>query len=70
MVRKINAAQSIVEENHLKSLLDVVRLHAIKYTLTDYAERKQWEERVYSFLHKIPPKIANRLPKKKKLFMI
>lgn len=66
-LEKINAAQSIVEENHLKSLLDVVRLHAIKYTLTDYAERKQWEERVYSFLHKIPPKIANRLPKKEKI---
>ena len=66
-LEEIEAPNAIAEENHLKSLLDVVRLHAIQYALTDEAERGEWEKRVYAFLEKVPAQVAERLPHKEKI---
>ncbi len=55
-------SERIVEENDLKSLLDIIRLHVIKYALVKESEREEWKEGILSFVQKIPQKIANRLP--------
>lgn len=54
----------IIEEHDLKSLLDVLRLHVIKYALIAEADKKEWEQQVLSFLKSIPAEIAQRLPDK------
>lgn len=57
-------AKEIIEEHDLKSLLDVLRLHVIKYALIDEEDKKQWEQQILSFLRSIPPEIAQKLPGK------
>jgi glycosyltransferase involved in cell wall biosynthesis len=61
------ANDRIAAEHDLKALLDVLRLHAIKYELVPPQERAEWEQMVLSFLKQIPERTAERLPHKEKL---
>ncbi|KKK38788.1 hypothetical protein WQ57_07360 [Mesobacillus campisalis] len=61
------ANDRIEAEHDLKALLDVLRLHAIKYELVPQQERAEWEQMVLSFLKQIPESTAERLPNKEKL---
>lgn len=58
------AAKRIVEEHDLKSLLDVLRLHVIKYALIADEDKKEWERQILSFLESIPLETAQKLPDK------
>nr|WP_276570925.1 glycosyltransferase family 2 protein [Cytobacillus firmus] len=59
----------IIQEHDLKSLLDLLRLHVMKYALIDDADRERWEDVVTSFLNEIPSDTALKLPaKEKKLY--
>lgn len=64
---KRSADAKIIEENDLKSLLDIIRLHAIKFALIDEKDREEWEKSVLAFLHEVPPAVARRLPGKEKI---
>jgi GT2 family glycosyltransferase len=63
----VKVAPNIVEENDLKSLLDVLRLHVSQYALISEDERRVWELEMTSFLNLIPPSVTNKLPSKEKL---
>jgi glycosyltransferase involved in cell wall biosynthesis len=63
----VNAAPHIIEENDLKSLLDVLRLHVSQYALISEDERRAWELEMISFLNLIPPSVIDKLPIKEKL---
>ncbi|QUW21220.1 glycosyltransferase family 2 protein [Sporosarcina sp. Marseille-Q4063] len=56
----------LIEENDLKSLLDVLRLHVNKYSLIKKEEMEEWKESVISFLKQIPLNIVGKLPEKEK----
>ncbi|PLT31751.1 glycosyltransferase family 2 protein [Peribacillus deserti] len=56
----------IISEHDLKSLLDVVRLHVIKYSLVQPAEREEWQREISSFLQQIPEDAAVKLPRKER----
>lgn len=59
---------SIVKEEYdRKCLLDILRLHASKYSLVEQTERKIWEEYIYKFVSKIPEKSAKNLPNTEKI---
>ncbi|MGG3821757.1 glycosyltransferase family 2 protein [Geobacillus thermodenitrificans] len=59
----------VVEQHDLKCLIDVLRLHAVKFALVDQTERKEWQENVLSFLQEIPRETAQQLaPKEKMLY--
>lgn len=59
----------IIEQNDLKSLIDVLRLHVVKFALVDKNDRDEWQEQVIAFLREIPNEIAKRLsPKEKVLY--
>lgn len=61
-----NIDKLILSEHDLKSLLDVLRLHAIKYALTDKSEKTEWEQLMLFFLKQIPEEVALKLPGKEK----
>lgn len=63
-----NMADRLIEEHDLKSVLDIIRLHVIKYTLIEEVEREEWQSQVVSFLNKIPADVAQKLPNKEKIF--
>lgn len=52
----------IIKEHDLKSLLDVLRLHVLKYALVREEERDQWIRSVISFLNQIPLEVVDKLP--------
>ncbi|MDN7244559.1 glycosyltransferase family 2 protein [Planococcus shenhongbingii] len=56
----------IIEEHDLKSLLDVMRLHAVKFALIDPAEKEEWKQQTSSFLRTIPTETALKLPDKER----
>lgn len=60
-------SQQIIDEHDLKSLLDVIRLHVLKFALIADGERQQWKDLVLSYLENFPPAIAEKLPDKEKL---
>ncbi|MDN3425801.1 glycosyltransferase family 2 protein [Microbacterium sp. APC 3898] len=62
-----NRPQQIIDEHDLKSLLDVIRLHVLKYALISEEEKVRWKELVYSYLKGIPAGISYKLPDKEKL---
>lgn len=57
----------IVEEHDVKSLLDVLRLHVLKYALTSEQDREQWINAMISYLGGIPASATERLPAKERL---
>ena len=57
----------IIEEHDVKSLLDVLRLHVLKYALTSEEDREQWSGAMISYLSGIPAFAAERLPAKERL---
>jgi len=62
-----NRPKQIIDEHDLKSLLDVIRLHVLKFALITEQEREQWKELVLSYLKDIPSPISEKLPDKEKL---
>lgn len=56
----------IVEEHDLKSLLDVMRLHVVKFSLILPEEKNRWLMLIFDFLKKIPAAIADKLPNKER----
>ncbi len=66
-LQETEAPKKIVEENDLKSLLDMIRLHAVKFSLIDEVEQEEWVKIVRSFLLEIPVVLTERLPKKEKI---
>ncbi|MEW5323166.1 glycosyltransferase family 2 protein [Geobacillus thermoleovorans] len=64
-----HAPAKIIEQNDLKSLIDVLRLHVVKFALVDKNDRDEWQEQVIAFLREIPAEIAKQLaPKEKMLY--
>jgi glycosyltransferase involved in cell wall biosynthesis len=57
----------VVAQHYLKSLIDVLRLHVLKYALIHIDDREEWKKRVYSFIKEIPKEIAEKLPSKEKI---
>ncbi|TWT07161.1 glycosyltransferase family 2 protein [Planococcus sp. CPCC 101016] len=62
-----NRPQQIIDEHDLKGLLDVMRLHVLKFSLIIEQEKDQWKNLVLSYLRNIPPTVASKLPDKEKL---
>ena len=62
-----NADFRIIEEHDLKSLLDVLRLHVLKYALTSEQDREQWKRAIISYLIGIPVSAVENLPEKERL---
>lgn len=62
-----NKNARIIEEHDVKSLLDVLRLHVLKYALTSEQDREQWESAIFSFLNRMPSSAVERLPAKEGL---
>src|SRR5699024_9834208 len=62
-----NKNARIIEEHDVKSLLDVLRLHVLKYALTSEQDKAQWESAIFSFLDRIPSSAVERLPAKERL---
>lgn len=62
-----NRSKQIIDEHDLKSLLDVIRLHVLKFALIAEPEREQWKTLVLPYLKKVPVAIAEKLPDKEKL---
>ncbi|MBM7690738.1 glycosyltransferase involved in cell wall biosynthesis [Peribacillus deserti] len=60
------APQRIISEHDLKSLLDVLRLHVIKYALVHPEERDEWQKEINKFLDLIPDEEAVSLPQKER----
>lgn len=60
-------SQQIIDEHDLKSLLDVIRLHVLKFALIADEEREQWKGLVLPYLESFPPAVAEKLPVKEKL---
>jgi glycosyltransferase involved in cell wall biosynthesis len=56
----------IAAEHDLKALLDILRLHVLKYSLIDEVDRPEWQDRVISFLKQIPEGVVQKLPNKEK----
>lgn len=65
-LRQAGVRDRVMEENDLKSLLDVLRLHVIKYAQIEESEKQEWQNRILGFLKEIPDRVADRLPKKEK----
>lgn len=57
----------IIKQHDLKSLIDVLRLHVIKYALIDKRDREIWKEEIQSFIYDIPDVIARNLPSREKI---
>lgn len=66
-LKQIVVPEKIVGENDLKSLLDIIRLHAVKFALIDEGEQEEWVKIVKNFLREVPVKVADRLPLKEKI---
>ncbi|AOL35807.1 hypothetical protein BGM21_15655 [Geobacillus thermoleovorans] len=62
-----HVSAKIIEQNDLKSLIDVLRLHVVKFALVDKNDRDEWQEQVIAFLREIPGEIAKRLSSKEKV---
>lgn len=60
-------SQRIIDEHDLKSLLDVIRLHVLKFALIADEEREQWKGLVVPYLESFPTAIAEKLPTKEQL---
>ena len=58
--------KNIIEQNDLKSLYDIIRLHALKYALIEEKDREEWESTVLRFLSSISKTAALQLPPKEK----
>lgn len=61
-----NVKNEVVEQHDLKILLDVIRLHVLKYCLVDESEKKEWSLKIKNILMKIPTSIAYKLPNKER----
>lgn len=58
--------KNIIEQNDLKSLYDIIRLHAIKYALIEEKDREEWENVVLRFLTSLSKTAVLKLPPKEK----
>ncbi len=61
------APAHIKAEHDLKALLDVLRLHVVKYALIAEGEKQEWERLILDFMKRIPTDSASRLTGKEKL---
>lgn len=65
-LKEIDAPTNVINESNLKSLIDIIRLHGIKYSLVEESQKNEWQEEVLSFLQCIPIHIAQMLPEKER----
>lgn len=64
-----HVSEKVMEQHDLKCLIDVLRLHVVKFALVDERERGEWQENVLSFLQEIPKGVVRQLaPKEKMLY--
>ncbi|MBU5268069.1 glycosyltransferase family 2 protein [Virgibacillus proomii] len=64
-----NVNSRVIREHDLKILLDVLRLHVLKYCLVKETDKKEWLIKVTTILNIIPSEIAQGLPdREKKLY--
>lgn len=54
----------IVREHDLKCLLDILRLHVIKFSQVKEEEKQKWLREIEDFIKKVPSDISRKLPDK------
>ncbi len=58
---------AILHEHDVKGLLDVLRLHVLKYALTPQQDRERWRKAILGYLEQMPKAAVEKLPAKEKL---
>lgn len=66
-LKETRQSQSVINQNELKAVLDILRLHVMKFGMVEKQSLPHWKKVIFEYIKDVPNHIFDELPKKERL---